>query len=119
MLVPLFILIFGIIEFGLIITDQQTLTHAAADAARVGARGDSPTNQSAAAQQANNYLGDLRQCSAPSVVINYDRLIPDYIHVTVSCTYQPLTPLGSFIALIGGSFNATPKLSATSSMRVQ
>ena len=34
-------------------------------------------------------------------------------------TYKPFTPLGSLVALIGGSLNTTPTLTATTKMRVQ
>lgn len=115
----LMVLIFAVIEFGIVISDQVTVIHAAADGARVGARGDSPTNSSAASTEAKNYLGDLNRCPSPSVTVTYDEQIPDMVHVTVQCTYSPLTPLGSLITLIGGSLNMTPTISATSVMRVQ
>jgi Flp pilus assembly protein TadG len=112
----LFILVFAVIEFGLIISDQETVTHAAWDGARVGARGDSPTNQSSAQTQATSYLGDLNRCPSPSVSVTYDEQIPDQVHVTVSCTYSPLTPLGSFITSL---FSSPLTISSTTVMRVQ
>lgn len=112
----LFILIFAVIEFGLVIADQETVTHAAWDGARVGARGDSPTNSSYARAQASNYLGDLKRCASPSVTVTYDEQIPDQVHVTVSCTYSPLTPLGSFVTSL---FQSPLTISSTSVMRVQ
>jgi Flp pilus assembly protein TadG len=113
------VLIFGIIEFGVVLRDQQTLSHAAADGARIGARGDSPANKSAASSQVTSYLTDLSQCPSPNVTVSYSQGIPDYVTVTVKCTYAPFTPLGSLVTLIGGTINTTPTLSATSTMRVQ
>ena len=114
------VVLFAVVEFGLIVTDQITLNHAAADGARVAAVGDSPTNGSAGQNQAQNYVSDIRTtCTPPKATVTYDNGIPDFVHVTVSCTYKPLTPLGSLIALIGGSLNTTPTLSATTIMRVQ
>jgi Flp pilus assembly protein TadG len=113
------VILFAVAEFGLMITDQVTLNHAAADGARISARGDSPTNSAAGQAEAQNYASDIRQCSSPAATVSYTQGIPDYVTVTVSCTYKPLTPLGTLISLLGGSLNTPPTLSATTTMRVQ
>ena len=120
-------ILFAIVEFGLITSDQVTLDHAAADAARVGARGDSTAQLTFAQTQATNEANttSVKQCGTPAVTVTYDGsnpnaiVIPDQVHVTVSCTYVPLTPLGSIVALFGSSLNLTPTLSASYTLRVQ
>jgi Flp pilus assembly protein TadG len=120
------VILFATIEFGLITSDQITLDHAAADGARVGARGDSTAQQNYAATEATNEAStsNVKQCGTPTATVTYDSagsgiVIPDYVHVTVSCTYSPLTPLGSLVALLGSSLSLNPTLSANVSMRVQ
>ena len=112
-------IVFGITEFGVVITDQETLNHAAEDGARYGARGDNATNLAAAQSETSSYLSDLLHCPSPSVSVTYDEGIPDFVTVTVSCTYSPITPLGTVVSLLGSTVNTTPTLSATSIMRVQ
>jgi Flp pilus assembly protein TadG len=120
MVLPLIcILIFGIAEFGVVLGDQQTLNHAAADGARIAARGDSAANGSAASSQVTSYLSDLHHCPAPNVSVTYNHGIPDYVTVNVSCAYSPFTPLGSLASLAGSTINTAPTLSATTTMRVQ
>ena len=115
------LVLFALIEFGLILSDQVVLNHAAADGARVGARGDSLTQKGYAQAEANAALGSpgLVHCPPGTPQVVYDGAIPDYVHVTISCTYSPLTPLGSVATLIGGALNVTPTLTGSTSMRVQ
>lgn len=122
LIVPLLaIIVLVSVEFGFMIANKVTLVHAAADGAREGARRDTPSNQTEAQQQTLAYLNDLRHCTnatanATYTAVNLNGGNADLVTVSVSCQYQPLTPVGSVTALIGG---ANPTLSATTTMRVQ
>jgi Flp pilus assembly protein TadG len=121
------VILFAIVEFGLITGDQTVIDHAASDGARVGARGDSSTQATYAQTEATNEANttSVKQCGTPAATVTYDSAnsgtitIPDYVHVTVSCTYTPLTPLGTLVAFLGHSLNLNQTLSSTYSMRVQ
>jgi len=85
----------------------------------VGARGDSPTNQTYAQDQTLDYLSDLKQCTSPAATVTYDEQVPDHVLVVASCTYTPLTPLGSFVHTIGQTLSLPSTLSSTYLLRVQ
>lgn len=104
------------VEFGFMIANKVTLVHAAADGAREGARRDTAGNQTEAQQQTLSYLIDFRHCTNATAAVTYNGLDPDLVTASVSCKYQPLTPIGDVIALIGG---ANPTLSAITTMRVE
>lgn len=117
------VVLFAILEFGLIITNQIELTNAVGDGARTASL--TATNGSAAVTETQQSAGRLTSCSLSTPTAKYDDPTPQQVTVTAQCTYTPLTPLGSLIALIGGSLNTSsplcPKstLCARTSMRVQ
>jgi len=113
------VILFALIEFGLVANNQVVLDHAAADGARVGARGDSPANQTYAQNETLDYLSDVKQCSSPSATVTYDEGIPDHVIVVATCTYTPLTPLGSIVQTIGHTLSLPSTLSSTYTLRVQ
>jgi Flp pilus assembly protein TadG len=122
-IVPVFLIaLFGIIEFSLIITDQIILYNAARDGVRAGAvpAGQSRSAmQTAATNAATNTAGGLVSCKSLSVTPTFDNSAPAYptqITVSLSCTYQPVTPLG---ALLGGTFNLNTTFSASATKMIE
>jgi Flp pilus assembly protein TadG len=118
----LLILLFAVIEVGMVISDQIALVHAAADGARFGSApgcsGVVSCEASAATTQATKALTGINQCTGSAVAPSVSGANPQVLTVKVSCTYKPFTPLGSVLQLVGGAFGATLPLSATSIMRV-
>jgi Flp pilus assembly protein TadG len=116
--------VFGVIEFGVIVSNQLTLSDVAGNAARAGAveyglalaAGESaPNAQSSATVSAQSAVmsGDtstLTQCTLGSVTPSYP---PGQIAVPLSCTYAPITPLGSLVNLLHGSVTTAVTLHAT------
>lgn len=115
----LLVLLFGIVELGFVISNQIAITHAAEDAARAGAAPGCVLNTScetaAAKAQATKALSGLSQCSAPTTNVPPPSGSPQQISVSVTCTYTPFTPLGSFVGLFSGPLTLT----ATTTMRVE
>lgn len=121
----LLVLVFAVIEFGVILTNQVSLVHAAEDAARAGASPgcnlDTSCEQSAASAQATTAPPSLSQCSNLSTTPATSGGNPQQITVTMTCRYNAFTPLGSVIQLIGGTFNNGKSLTlhAATTMRVE
>lgn len=113
-------IIFAVAELGFMITDQIAFVHAAEDGARYGAApgclGVAACESDAATKQVNAALSGVNFCSpsSPTVSASVSGNPRQFITVTVTCSYQAQTPLGSVMTWIGGSFNATPTLSAKS-----
>jgi Flp pilus assembly protein TadG len=117
LIIPFFmVVIFAIVEFSLIVTDQVSLTNAAREGARAGAlKGGTSSTAVTAAQ---NAATGLTQCPLSSPTATYSGS-PQQVTVTVTCSYTSLTPLSAVIRLIGGSINTNLNLSATTEMRVE
>jgi Flp pilus assembly protein TadG len=113
------VILFALVEFGPVANDQVVLDHAAADGARVGARGDSPANLTYAQNETLNYLSDVKQCGSDTATVTYNQGVPDLVTVVASCTYTPLTPLGSVVQTIGQTLSIPATLSSTYTLRVQ
>lgn len=113
----LLIVLFAVIDFGFIISDQVILTNAARDGARAGAI--APGSITNATSASKSSAGNLVQCSTPSPDAGIRGSDPEQISVTVTCTYKPITPLGSLVTLIGGTLNTSPILTGKAVMRVE
>lgn len=101
LIVPFFLtLIFGVIEFGVLLTDQISMTNAA----RVGARyaslkvANGPGAKAKAESDATH--GNIR-CTAPVATPTYstvpDDLSKNQVKLVITCNYSPITPLGSLL----------------------
>lgn len=119
----LLILLFAVIEIGMVISDQISLVHAAADGARFGSapgcNGGVACETAAAKSQAIKALSGINQCTGSAASASVAGTNPQVLTVTVSCTYQAYTPLGSILQMVGGAFGATLPLSSTTIMRVE
>ena len=110
LILPIFLtLVFGVVEFGVLLTNKISLTNAA----RVGARhaslsgGNTTTSQTKATAAASG----LTSCSNLNAVTSYTLIAPIEATTVVSCTYSPITPLGSLInSLMPTALSATTKM---------
>jgi Flp pilus assembly protein TadG len=119
----LLVLLFGVVEIGMMISDQIALVHAAHDGARAGSAPgcnlDTNCEIAAAVAQANAALSGINQCATTNASAQVLGSNPQQIVVTVQCTYQAFTPLGGLLSMIGGAFNQQLTLSASTNMRVE
>lgn len=106
----LLILVFGILEFAFILTNQIELYNAARDGARAGAI---PTGQTrgqmttAANTAATSSSGAVISCTGKTTTVTFDNSspsVPTEVTVTTNCTYQPITPLGQLVSGLMGPF---------------
>jgi len=131
---PIFLVVFfGIVEFGVILTDQIQLTNTARDATRAGSihfenspapipDSDRITQATTAAQSSASALISC-PLQSPSVKPQTQDASPPVspyeITVKVQCSYTPITPLGSLVTFIGGALNLPTTLSSTSTRYVE
>ena len=109
LILPVFLtLVFGVIEFGVLLTNKISLTNAA----RVGARyaSLSAANTTSSQTKATNAASGLSSCASLSAVTTYAGT-PNEASVTVSCTYTPITPLGALInSVIPTALSSTTRM---------
>lgn len=115
----LLIVVCGVLEFGIIFFNQITLSNAATDAARYGALHGLSTaqaDQAAISRAQRDVSGSdaLIQCpmAAQSPAAS-ETPNPGQMTVTVKCSYQFITPVGSLARLFGGSLSGSFTLQAT------
>jgi Flp pilus assembly protein TadG len=116
----LLLLIFGIIDFGLAINDQITLTQAAREGARLASLPGYTTAAVTARVQSAAYPLTL---SPANITVSpcppgAGQLSQDAV-VTVRYTYSFITPIGAFAAIVSpgtASLGSTLSLSATGRM---
>ena len=114
LLLPVFLLlVFGILEFGVMMMDQIHLTNAANDGARVGSVKNGTDAQAISA--ASSSVGGVVSCPAGTPTASRAGTNPVQLTVTVTCAYAPLTPLGGLVS--GLVLNST--LTGTAVMRVE
>lgn len=115
----LLLLIFGIIEFSLVLYDQAIITNASREAARAGvvvrkAKATEAQIKTVATNYCQNYLISFGTTPTPAITVS-ETTNPDFstpqLSVTVSYTYSGLM-LGPFLSAITGPLT----LSATSVM---
>lgn len=127
---PIFLVVFfGIVEFGVILTDQIQLTNSAREATRAGSIQfesapvpiPGPDRVDHATKAAQRSASSLISCplESPSVTPPTIRQNPRVIKVSVKCPYTPITPLGSLVKLIGGTLNLSTTLTSSSTRYVE
>lgn len=110
----LLVIIFGIAEFGFMLSDQITVTNAARDGARTGALKGNTSSQ--AVSEAQSSASGTINCPVQTPTTSYSST---QVTVTVQCSYSPATPLAPIIKLMGGSFNGSITISASATMRLE
>lgn len=108
---PLFFtLVFGVIEFGALLTNKISL----ANASRVGARYGSlaSTNGGGAQTTALTAARSLTRCANPSATATYSGGSPNEVTTTITCTYSALTPFGRLVTglILPTTLTATTKM---------
>jgi len=126
---PIFItVLFAVLEFAFIFTDQVKLINAARDGARAGAvpAGLTWSSRNTAATNAmTTSTGGLISCPSPTKSVTptygdaYNPTVATQVTVTVSCPYHPITPLGALVHYLGGGVNTTVTLTSTSEKMVE
>jgi Flp pilus assembly protein TadG len=116
----LLVLLFGIIEFGLIMYDKALLTNASREAARAGIVLRSPKPTVAAIQAvATAYCSGLVTfgvANAPTIVVTQPWTSGSVLTVTMTYQYRTLV-IGKLIELAsGGTFGNPIQLNATAAM---
>lgn len=102
------IILFALVEFGLMLNNQVAIVNASRDGARVAALQNGDPNQTTDVQTAvSDAEKPLIGCAtaAPAISSATNSLGGGQIatwSVKVSCKYTPITPLGSILALIPG-----------------
>lgn len=123
----LLILIFGILEFAFIMTDQIELNNAVREGARAGAVHIDGNTQSGITTDAYNHAdsssGALISCTPKNVSVpppqnypNYSAPGPAEVTVTIICIYTPVTPLGK---LVSGVMSKPVKFSASATKMIE
>ncbi len=106
----LLVILFGIIDFGLYFYNDLQLTHVARDAARhltVGHEGD-----------AQDAIDNAVLISTTITASNLDEgSHANDATVTLTATYQTLTPLPTMLGFFGGGLGSTIDIDATAIMR--
>lgn len=128
LVLPLFaFLLFGMIEFGLVLFNKQVITNASREAARAGIVIDPDTGGSAydawvesiAQNYCSNYLIDMGGSSAPQVQLSYAALgFGNDLQVMVTYDYNFLI-FGNLAAMFGASSWSDVNLAARTVMRFE
>jgi Flp pilus assembly protein TadG len=126
---PIFLVVFfGIVEFGVILTDQIQLANSAREATRAGSihfesapvpipDSDRISQATAAAQSS---ASSLISCPLqPPTVTPKTTSNPELITVAVECLYTPVTPLGSLVTFFGKALNLPATLGSSSTRYVE
>jgi Flp pilus assembly protein TadG len=113
-------ILFGLIELGLVIHNDVTITNAARNGARVAAlnAGSSAAVGTAVTDAAAGSYS-LIHCplATPSVSQTGTPPTSNSWRVTVSCTYTPITPLSPLFQFFGGSASSTYTVRASNTMK--
>jgi Flp pilus assembly protein TadG len=111
MVAPIFlILVFGIVDFSLGLKAWLTVSNASREAARVLVLGESCSQVTSQAQNVAQGLAGVTVSIAPATCTGNPG---DPMTVTVSYTYNSVTPLGRFVKKFSGPITMT----STSTMR--
>jgi Flp pilus assembly protein TadG len=102
-IVALLAVILACLDFGAVVYDQVDLAYAARAGARAGALyGESPSVAVQAAEAAaQSAAGGLLRCPLGMDTADYGTENAGQVTVTLTCTYQPMTPLGALLASPG------------------
>jgi Flp pilus assembly protein TadG len=120
------LILFGLAELGIALNNQVAIVNASRDGARVAAlQGIGDANFTTDVQAAvSNAVQPLISCpldtGTPVITSSTNGLGGTQVAswtVQVSCTYAPLTPLGSLFGLFGRSTTSTYGISRTTTMR--
>jgi len=118
----LFVILFGIIEFGFLLYDKAVLTNACREGARAGiVYADTRLTAEEITGVVTSYCGDYLISfggNTPTVDVTPGGAAGDPLTVTVNYTYQFLV-FAALSELLGGSTDGTINLSAQSVMRLE
>lgn len=110
------VLIFGLVDFGRAFHAWLLVTNAAREGARVGAT-QAPLNQ--IQTRVNESIAGLDSSDLTIQVQNVQGDRGQTIVVDLTYSFQYVTPIGDFIAILGGGGLATPQITGHSSMRLE
>ena len=116
LLLPLLLILFGIIEFGRGFNMQLSMSHGAREGVRVLALGGTSADAVTSVEQAAFPVTGLTVTTVgcPTPV----SLTTPPARVTVTRTYDPITPLGAIMNMAGGGVAVTlPTIQARGEMR--
>lgn len=120
------LILFGLAELGIALNNQVAIVNASRDGARVAAlQGIADPNfttdiQAAVANAEQPLISCSPNAGSPAVTSSANALGGTQVAtwtVAVSCTYTPVTPLGSLVSLFHGSMASTFQVSSTTTMR--
>lgn len=126
---PIFlIIVFAIIEFSIVLSDQIQLSYATREGARAGAI-HFETNPvpipdadrvSQATSAATGAAGALISCKLQSPTVTPKTGgNPQIISVSLQCAYSPVTPIGNFVVWMGTRLNLPTSLSSSATRYVE
>jgi Flp pilus assembly protein TadG len=125
--VPILALVlFGVFEYAFMLSDQVQLSQAGRDAARAGsihfetAPIPNTDRQSQASTQATASTTGLISCplNTPTITPN-TAANPAIITVALSCSYHPVTPVGSLASLLGTTLHFPTTLTSSTTRYIE
>lgn len=117
LILPLFLLMFfAMVDFGRGFYTWLLVTNAAREGARVAA-----TQQPASAVQTriNDALGGLDPVELTITLTNIQGSRGQAVEVDLAYDFEFVTPIGGFVAILGGGSLETPTITSHSSMRLE
>lgn len=117
LILPLFLLMFfAMVDFGRGFYTWLLVTNAAREGARVAA-----TQQASPAIQTRiiDALGGLDQADLTITLTNVQGSRGQAVEVDLAYDFEFVTPIGSFVAILGGGSLETPTITSHSSMRLE
>ena len=129
----LFVILFGIIEFGILLYDKAMITNAGREGARAGIVFDTALRnedhtvnvgavEAKVAQVVSDYCADnlisFESGAAPSVALSVGSISGDPLTVTISYPFRFLL-FSNVLALVGGGFEDLVNLNSETVMRLE
>lgn len=118
LIVPLFLLmVFAIIDFGMGLNAWITVTNSSREGARLGAVGGTSAQVT---QKVKDTAAGLNQTKLTIGVTNAQGTSGSAVKVDVSYQYDLITPISSFLSIVGGSgIGSSLTVSSSAQMRIE